>query len=86
MHYAASLELAFDAVERIMRDVSYNSLIRNAHANGASMLFIAGYIHMLRGLCVRWPPRNCAHVNAHAAVKILLFVDAAVSTEGATAT
>lgn len=83
MHYAVNLELA---VQRIMHDVSYNSLIRNARANGASMRFIAVYIHMFRDLCVRWPPGNCVHVNAMAAVEILLCVDAAVSTEGATAT
>jgi quinol-cytochrome oxidoreductase complex cytochrome b subunit len=50
MHYAASPELAFDAIQRIMRDVNYGWLIRNIHANGASMFFIAVYIHMLRGL------------------------------------
>ena len=50
MHYAANAELAFDAVQRIMRDVNYGWLIRNIHANGASMFFIALYIHMFRGL------------------------------------
>jgi ubiquinol-cytochrome c reductase cytochrome b subunit len=33
-----------------MRDVNYGWLIRYIHANGASMFFIAVYIHMLRGL------------------------------------
>ena len=37
-------------VERIMRDVNYGWLIRYIHANGASMFFIAVYIHMFRGL------------------------------------
>ncbi|MDO9430619.1 MAG: cytochrome b N-terminal domain-containing protein, partial [Phenylobacterium sp.] len=37
-------------VERIMRDVNYGWLIRYMHANGASMFFIAVYIHMFRGL------------------------------------
>jgi quinol-cytochrome oxidoreductase complex cytochrome b subunit len=50
MHYPASSGLAFDAVQRIMRDVNYGWLIRNIHANGASMFFIALYIHMFRGL------------------------------------
>ncbi len=31
-----------------MRDVNYGWLIRYMHANGASMFFIAVYIHMLR--------------------------------------
>ena len=50
MHYAASTELAFDSVEKIMRDVNSGWLIRYLHANGASMFFIAVYIHIFRGL------------------------------------
>lgn len=49
-HYTASADTAFDAIERIMRDVNYGWLIRYIHANGASMFFIAVYIHMFRGL------------------------------------
>lgn len=50
MHYAASTELAFASVEHIMRDVNYGWLMRRIHANGASMFFIAVYIHMFRGM------------------------------------
>ena len=50
MHYAASTELAFDSVERIMRDVNYGWLIRYMHAVGASMFFIVVFIHIFRGL------------------------------------
>ena len=50
MHYTPHVTLAFDSVEHIMRDVNYGWLIRYVHANGASMFFIAVYIHMLRGL------------------------------------
>ncbi len=50
MHYTASSAEAFNSVERIMRDVNYGWLIRYVHASGASMFFIAVYIHMLRGL------------------------------------
>ncbi|HEX7798871.1 MAG TPA: cytochrome b N-terminal domain-containing protein [Asticcacaulis sp.] len=50
MHYTANSALAFDSVERIMRDVNYGWLLRSAHANGASMFFFAVYIHMFRGL------------------------------------
>ena len=50
MHYVPQSDLAFDSVERIMRDVNYGWLIRYAHANGASMFFFAVYIHMFRGL------------------------------------
>jgi ubiquinol-cytochrome c reductase cytochrome b/c1 subunit len=50
MHYTASTEMAFRSVEHIMRDVNYGWLIRYIHANGASMFFIAVYIHIFRGL------------------------------------
>ena len=50
MHYTPSVEDAFASVERIMRDVEYGWLIRYIHANGASMFFLAVYVHMFRGL------------------------------------
>ena len=50
MHYTANTALAFDSVERIMRDVNYGWLLRYVHANGASMFFIVVYIHIWRGL------------------------------------
>ncbi|CAN7383776.1 cytochrome b [Brevundimonas sp. LjRoot202] len=50
MHYVPNTEMAFASVERIMRDVNGGDLIRYTHANGASMFFIAVYLHMLRGL------------------------------------
>jgi len=50
MNYAANTGIAFDSVERIMRDVNYGWLIRYIHANGASMFFIVVYIHIFRGL------------------------------------
>jgi len=50
MHYTANAKEAFASVEHIMRDVNYGWLIRYTHANGASMFFIAVYIHMLRSL------------------------------------
>ncbi|MBV8593322.1 MAG: cytochrome b N-terminal domain-containing protein [Caulobacteraceae bacterium] len=51
MHYDPSGAGAFVSVEQhIMRDVNYGWLIRGIHANGASMFFIAVYIHILRGI------------------------------------
>jgi len=50
MHYVPHVDHAFASVEHIMRDVNYGWLIRYLHSNGASMFFIAVYIHMLRGL------------------------------------
>ena len=42
--------MAFKSVEGIVRDVNYGWLLRNMHAAGASMFFLAVYIHMFRGL------------------------------------
>jgi len=50
MHYVPHVDHAFASVERIMRDVNYGWLIRYMHANGASMFFLAVYIHMIRNL------------------------------------
>jgi ubiquinol-cytochrome c reductase cytochrome b subunit len=50
MHYTADAELAFESVEKIMRDVNYGWLLRYSHAVGASMFFVAVYIHIARGL------------------------------------
>ena len=44
MHYVAHADLAFESVEKIMRDVNYGWLIRYIHSNGASMFFLAVYI------------------------------------------
>jgi ubiquinol-cytochrome c reductase cytochrome b subunit len=50
MHYIPSGDGAFNSVQHIMRDVNYGWLIQFMHANGASMFFIAVYIHMFRNL------------------------------------
>ena len=50
MHYTPNADLAFDSVERIMRDVNYGWMLRYIHATGASMFFAIVYIHLFRGL------------------------------------
>nr|YP_010234410.1 cytochrome b [Acanthodactylus erythrurus]QDV39952.1 cytochrome b [Acanthodactylus erythrurus]QTA72563.1 cytochrome b [Acanthodactylus erythrurus] len=50
MHYTADISSAFSSVSHIHRDVQYGWLIRNLHANGASMFFICIYLHIGRGL------------------------------------
>ena len=50
MHYAADTTIAFNSVEKIMRDVNHGWLLRYMHANGASFFFIAVYLHIARGL------------------------------------
>ncbi|MDP5110641.1 MAG: cytochrome b/b6 [Rickettsiaceae bacterium] len=50
MHYTPHVDHAFDSVEKIMRNVNYGWLIRYTHAVGASMFFVAVYLHIFRGL------------------------------------
>ena len=50
MHYGANTLVAFDSVERIMRDVPSGTMLRYLHMNGASFFFIVVYIHIFRGL------------------------------------
>ncbi len=50
MNYTPHADMAFDSVERIMRDVNYGWIIRYMHANGASFFFIVVYIHIFRGM------------------------------------
>jgi len=42
--------MAFNSVERIMRDVSYGWLLRYLHSNGAAFFFIVVYVHIMRGM------------------------------------
>ncbi len=50
MQYTPHVDMAFDSVERIMRDVNYGWMLRYIHANGGTFFFIAVYIHIFRGL------------------------------------
>jgi quinol-cytochrome oxidoreductase complex cytochrome b subunit len=50
MQYTAHVDLAFDSVERIMRDVNYGWLLRYLHMNGGSFFFLAVYVHIFRGM------------------------------------
>jgi ubiquinol-cytochrome c reductase cytochrome b subunit len=50
MHFAPDTVLAFNSVEKIMRDVNSGWLLRYLHSNGASFFFIAVYVHIGRGL------------------------------------
>nr|QID03257.1 cytochrome b [Homidia socia] len=50
MHYTADVNLAFNSVSHISRDVNYGWLLRAIHANGASFFFIALYLHAGRGM------------------------------------
>src|SRR5262245_66464098 len=50
MHYVPTEADAFDSVEKIMRDVNWGWFLRYSHSVGASMFFVAVYIHTFRGL------------------------------------
>ena len=48
MHYVPTAEGAFDSVQNIMRNVNSGWLLRYVHSNGASLFFLAVYIHIFR--------------------------------------
>ena len=50
MHYVANDTMAFDSVQNIRRNVNFGWLLQPMHAVGASMFFIAVYLHIFRGL------------------------------------
>nr|ASM82641.1 cytochrome b [Bittacus planus] len=50
MHYTAHVDLAFNSVAHICRDVNYGWFLRTLHANGASFFFICLYLHVGRGM------------------------------------
>lgn len=50
MFYTPHVSMAFNSVEHILRDVPYGWLIQPLHAVGASMFFVAVYLHIFRGL------------------------------------
>lgn len=50
IHYTADVNIAFNRVNHICRDVNYGWLLRTIHANGASFFFICIYLHIGRGI------------------------------------
>nr|UUG47483.1 cytochrome b [Ips hauseri]UUG47496.1 cytochrome b [Ips hauseri]UUG47509.1 cytochrome b [Ips hauseri] len=50
MHFCSNIELAFNSVAHISRNVNYGWLIRVLHANGASFFFVCLYLHIGRGI------------------------------------
>lgn len=50
IHYTCCVEMAFDSVIHIIRDVNYGWVLRYTHANGASFFFICLYFHIARGI------------------------------------
>ena len=50
IHYTPQLDIAFSSVAHITRDVNYGWIIRNVHANTASLFFLCLYLHIGRGI------------------------------------
>ncbi len=50
MHYTPDTTMAFASVEHIMRNVNGGYMLRYIHQNGASLFFLAVYMHIFRGL------------------------------------
>lgn len=50
MHYVSDLNVAFQSVDSISREIDFGWLIRRAHAKGASAFFLFLYLHIGRGL------------------------------------
>lgn len=50
IHYSADVNLAFDSLSHITRDVYYGWLLRSIHATGASFFFFCIYAHIGRGI------------------------------------
>lgn len=50
IHYTANINLAFDRISHICRDVNHGWFLRTLHTNGASFFFICLYLHVGRGI------------------------------------
>jgi len=69
IHYISDSALAFDSVIHISRDVNRGFMIRNMHANGASLFLFVIFIHIGRG--IYYKSYNKIHVWG---VRILLLI------------
>lgn len=49
-HFRGDVNLSFDRIIHIIRDVNYGWLLRVIHANGARIFFLLIYIHIGRGI------------------------------------
>nr|YP_009827457.1 cytochrome b [Paulhutchinsonia pilosicollis]QIV24534.1 cytochrome b [Paulhutchinsonia pilosicollis] len=50
MHYCPNVDMAFNSIAHICRNVNYGWLLRTLHANGASFFFMCIYMHIGRGM------------------------------------
>nr|YP_009417640.1 cytochrome b [Japanagallia spinosa]ARX63990.1 cytochrome b [Japanagallia spinosa] len=50
MHYTSNIEMAFNSISHISRNVNYGWLMRTLHSNGASLFFVCLYMHTGRSI------------------------------------
>lgn len=50
MFYCSDINIAFNSIIYILKDVNYGYILKYCHANGASIFFICVYIHIARGI------------------------------------
>nr|AJF93992.1 apocytochrome b [Tabachnickia sp. DVL-2014] len=50
MHYSPDIDTAFKTIAHITRDINKGFILRNLHANGASLFFLCIYIHIARSM------------------------------------
>nr|YP_010140037.1 cytochrome b [Hylica paradoxa]QQK57680.1 cytochrome b [Hylica paradoxa] len=50
MHYSANIDIAFNSIDHITRNVNKGWMLRYLHSNGASMFFICMYLHVGRAI------------------------------------
>jgi len=74
IHYTRDVEISFNSVSHIVRDVNNGWILRIMHANGARFFFICLYLHTGRGLYYR---SFLFHITWRVGVIILLLVIAA---------
>lgn len=75
IHYSADVGLRFNRVAHITRDVNFGWLLRVIHANGASIFFIALYLHTGRG--IYYSSFTYSHTWSVGVLIILLVIAAA---------
>jgi ubiquinol-cytochrome c reductase cytochrome b subunit len=78
IHYSANIEIAFETIIHICRDVEYGWLLRTIHANGASSFFICLYLHVGRGIYYN----SFVYTQTWIAGIILLFLSIATAFIG----
>jgi ubiquinol-cytochrome c reductase cytochrome b subunit len=49
-YYSNTIDLAFDSLQLVMRDLKYSWLVRYLHVNTVSVVFVSLYMHIIKGL------------------------------------